>query len=68
MKTLNLNDEIYMALVDCAEDYDNDLSKLRKDKSNSEIAELITDMLEKRGFMLVQKDYNYENKSYENRS
>jgi hypothetical protein len=73
MKTLNMNDHIYMALVDCAEDnMENDESKnlqsFKIEKSYDEIAIAISELLERKGFMLVQKDYNYENKSYENRS
>jgi hypothetical protein len=65
MEEVNLNDEIYMALVDSAEDYnDDDLSQFRKDKSNCEIAEAICNMLEKRGYVLMQKNWNYENKIY----
>jgi hypothetical protein len=64
MKELNLNDEIYMALVDCAEDWNDDLSKFKEDNNNDLIAQAISDLLEKRGFMLVQKDWNYENKTY----
>ena len=69
MKTLNLNDEIYMALVDCAEDYTEEnesknLQSFRIDKSYDEIAIAVSELMERRGFLLVQKNWNFENKTY----
>lgn len=61
MKELNLNDEIYMALVDCAEDYmeideSKNLQSFRIDNSYTDISEKITELLERRGYALVQKN------------